>query len=119
MASELLATTSSTIHHIAEKIQTIPRYLKMSWLEGAMDHHNIKERIDTDVLLDNLSPAAAAEVAVTNPESGHPLSTVFKKWVSSSGNQTYLPSLAMAGLSCRHIERINTHDMMEVFSMYR
>ena len=41
------------------------------------------------------------------------------KWVSSSGSQTYLPSLAMAGLSCRHIEMINTHDTMEVFSMYR
>ena len=39
--------------------------------------------------------------------------------VLSSDNQTYLPSLAMAGLSCRHIEMINTHDTMEVFSMYR
>ena len=103
-------------YSVAKKIQMIPRYMKMAWLEGAMEEHNMTEMIDTAILLDRPIPGVA-EVAVENPDPNHPLASVFDRWASS--DTIYLTSFALAGLSCDQIKKVKTEEMMEVYAMFR
>ena len=104
-------------YSVAEKIQVIPRYLKMAWLEGALAELNMTRLIDSTVLLDQPTPDTEPEVAVVNPEPSHPLASVFDSWAAS--DQTHLTSLALAGLSCDQINKLKTEEIMEVYAMFR
>ena len=83
-------------YSVAKKIQMIPRYMKMAWLEEAAEEHNMTEMIDTAILLDRPIPGIA-EVAVQNSDPNHPL----------------------AVLSCDQIKKVKTEEMMEVYAMLR
>ena len=102
---------------IAEKIQHIPRYLKMAWLEEALEKYEMTKEIETDVILDKVTEDAVPDSTINNPDDSHPLSMVFDRWTSDK--KSYLTSLAISGISCKQIKLIKVHDMMEVYAMYR
>ena len=104
-------------YSVAKKIQMIPRYMKMAWLEGALEEHNMTQVLDTAILLDRPTPDTEPEVAVENPEPDHPLASVFDRWAAS--DTIYLTSFALAGLSCDQINMIKTEEMLEVYAMFR
>jgi len=102
---------------IAKKVQHIPRYLKMAWLEEALEKYEMSSEIETDTILDKVTEDAVPDSTVNNPDQSHPLSMVFDRWTSDK--KSYLTSLAISGLSCKQIQLIKSHDMMEVYAMYR
>ena len=104
-------------YSVAKKIQMIPRYMKMAWLEGALEEHKMTQVMDTAIFLDRPTPDTEPEVAVENPEPNHPLASVFDRWAAS--DTIHLTSFALAGLSCDQINMIKTEEMLEVYAMFR
>ena len=111
------AAGQDKFYSVAKKMQMIPRHLKMAWLEGALEEHNMTGLIDTTILLDRPTPDTEPEVAVENPDPHHPLASVFERWVAS--DTIHLTSFALAGLSCDQIHRVKTEEMLEVYAMFR
>jgi len=107
-------TVPEKFYDIADKLQMIPRHLKMAWLETSLAD---KEILNTDDLLDKPSKDAALKEVIVNPDSTHPLSHTFIKFFSNDDSS--LPSLVLAGLSCKHIEMIEVYDSLEVLALYR
>ena len=110
-------------YEIAESVQQLPRYFRMAWLEKGLSEYereeeDIKSDLSTDVLLDKVPDDWDLEDRVENPDSSHPLHQVFDRWMMSN-EKTYLPSLALAGISCQQIMRIKIPDILEILAMYR
>ena len=104
-------------YSVAKKMQMIPRYQKMAWLEGSLDELNMNLVIDTASLLNRPTPDTEPEVAVENPQPNHPLASVFDRWAAS--DTIHLTSFALAGLSCDQINKVKTEEMFEVYAMFR
>merc|ERR1719228_2599588 len=86
----------------------------MAWLEAVfMKEGSSKEEGNwwfSDVLLDRNVPNPAPSM--------HPLRAQLSR-LGESGPRGSFPSLAVAGISCRCINKIETPDTLEVLSLYR
>jgi len=111
----------ANFHRVAEKIQSLPRALLMAWLEAVLVMPGSSKLEGTwwrsDVLLDRNVVDNEVISDVPNPDPSHPLRSQFNRFASIS--RSYLPSLALAGISCHCIEKIETHDSLEVLGVYR
>jgi len=108
-----------SFHKMAASVQRLPRRLLMAWLEAALTlpgSHTSEGWWNSDVLLDR---DLAQDSNVASSIKDHPLNSQFQRFTSTSMNKTALPSLALAGLSCHCIEKVETPDSLEVLSLYR
>ena len=108
-------------YEIAKSVQRFPRYIKMAWLEESLSDIDEDEKasssINTNVLLDKVPDDFDLEDSIINPEPNHPLAQVFNRWMFNE--ETSLPSLAIAGISCQQIMRTKVPDILEVLAAYR
>ena len=111
-------------HALAERVQELPRVLRMAWLEavlvlpGSTREH---DWWDSNVLLDrNVAMEVEADGDVEPLVDPLPNSTYRKQFLRySRQSRSYLPSLALSGLSCHCIMKVETADTLEVLAMFR
>jgi len=107
-------------HSIAESVQRLPRHLLMAWLEAVLELEGSTRGQggwwSSDVLLDR---NIAEQVEPDGDMAPGPLRSQLARFKSTSLTRSSLPSLALAGISCHCIAKVETPDSLEVLGLFR
>ena len=113
---------------MAERLQELPRVLRMAWLEAVLvlpGSTRDQDWWDSNVLLDRnvameLEAGGDVEPLVNPLVDPLPNSTYRQQFLRySQQGRSYLPSLALSGMSCHCIMKVETADTLEVLAMFR
>ena len=109
---------------MAERLQELPRVLRMAWLEAVLvlpGSTRDQDWWDSNVLLDrNVAMELEADGDVEPLVDLLPNSTYRQQFLRySQQSRSYLPSLALSGMSYHCIMKVESADTLEVLAMFR
>jgi len=120
MVEALYLAGPEMFHSIAESVQRLPRHLLMAWLEAVLELEGSTRgelgSWSSDVLLDR---NIAEQVEPDGDMAPGPLRSQLSRFRSTTLARSSLPSLALAGISCHCISKVETPDSLEVLGLFR